>query len=178
MSTKTNKKAITPTMEDYLEAIDSLEKEKKVVRVKDIAKKMGVSMSTVTSMLKNLSKAGLVEYERYGYIELTENGKEIGREIGRRHRALKKFLEQVLGIDKEIAEIEACKMEHGISTSTLDRFTDFMDFIESCPRTGKEWLSYFHQYRSEGKRTMTCKKFSGHLEEVYQKIKQEMNGEN
>jgi len=51
-----SKKGLTPTMEDYLEAMYNLSKEKKAVRVKDIAKKLGVKMPTVTSMLKSLKR--------------------------------------------------------------------------------------------------------------------------
>ncbi len=174
-------KSITPTMEDYLEAIVNLEKEKKVVRVKDIASKMGVRMPTVTSMLKNLSQSNLVEYERYEYIELTEKGRKIGEEIDRRHQSLKKFLEHILGIDPEIAEQEACKMEHTVSTNTLNRFVEFMNFIESCPRAGKGWLEYFQEYRKHGKDRATCIKYMQDFENLFKKymqeIKMEVNGQ-
>ena len=52
-------------MEDYLEAIYNLDKEKRVVRVRDIAKRLGVKMPTVTNMLKTLSKKGMIDYEKY-----------------------------------------------------------------------------------------------------------------
>ena len=67
-------KPLTPAMENYLEAIFNLGKEKRVVRVKDIAKRLGVKMPTVTNMLKTLSGRGLIEYEKYEYLELTKNG--------------------------------------------------------------------------------------------------------
>jgi len=177
MNTKTKNKPITPKMEDYLEAIVALEKEKKAVRVKDIASKMGVSMPTVTSMLKNLSKIDLVEYEKYEYIELTDKGREIGKEIQRRHRALKKFLHEILGIDAIVAESEACKMEHAVSTSTLDRFVDFMNFIKSCPRAGSKWIGYFHEYLKHGKSKATCEKYREYLDDIYNKIRSEIGRE-
>ena len=67
-------KPLTSVMEDYLEAIFDLDKQKKVVRVKDIAKRLNVKMPTVTSMLKTLSKRELVHYEKYEYVEPTEKG--------------------------------------------------------------------------------------------------------
>ena len=56
---------ITPTMEDYLEAIFNLSKEKGAIRVRDIARKLDVKMPTVTNMLKTLSEGGLIDYEKY-----------------------------------------------------------------------------------------------------------------
>ena len=56
--------ALTPTMEDYLEAIYNISQGKRVVRVKNIAKEVGVKMPTVTNMLKSLSQKGFIDYER------------------------------------------------------------------------------------------------------------------
>ena len=63
-SKKSTPRPLTSTMEDYLEAIVNLEKEKRAVRVKDIAKRLQVRMPTVTSMLKTLDRAGLVNYQK------------------------------------------------------------------------------------------------------------------
>lgn len=147
---------ITPTMEDYMEAIFRLGEEKRNVRVKDIAKRLGVKMPTVTSMLKTLSKRGLIDYEKYEYLELTDKGSDIGREIHRRHHVLRNFLTDILMIDFKKADAEACKMEHAISPSTLDSIIDFMEFIQMCPRAGSNFLDYFHEYRMCGKERDKC----------------------
>lgn len=142
-----SKKPLTSVMEDYLEAIFDLNQEKKFVRVKDIAKRMDVKMPTVSSMLKTLSDRGFVNYEKYEYVELTKKGTDVGREMRRRHQVLFKFLTEILEIDFKIADDEACKMEHALSANTLDSLTDFVEFIQTCPRTGESWLKYFKQYR-------------------------------
>ena len=149
-------KPLTPTMENYLEAIFTLGKEKRVVRVKDIAKRLDVKMPTVTNMLKTLSEGGFIDYERYEYLELTQKGADIGEEIDRRHRVLRSFLTDILGINLEKADEEACKMEHAIGASTMDRFVVFMEFIQSCPRTGKNWLERFEEFRAQGKSREKC----------------------
>ena len=158
-------KPLTPAMEDYLEAIFNLGKEKKVVRVKDIAKRLGVKMPTVTNMLKTLSNRELIDYEKYEYLELTEKGFNVGKEIHRRHQVLRGFLTDILNIDFETADKEACKMEHAISASTLDRFIEFMEFIQFCPRVGLDWLQYFDEYRLHGHKPDKClarmKEFAG-----------------
>jgi len=149
-------KLLTPAMEDYLEAIFNLSREKRVVRVKDIAKRLGVKMPTVTSMLKTLSERGLVDYEKYEYLELTQKGSAVGEEIDRRHHVLRSFLTDILKIDLEKADEEACKMEHAISSSTLERFIEFMEFIQFCPRVGLDWLEYFDEYRLHGQERDKC----------------------
>ena len=141
---------LTPTMEDYLEAIYNISKERRVVRVKNIAKRIGVKMPTVTNMLKSLSKKGFIDYEKHEYLELTPKGRKVGKEIDRRHRILRNFLNRILKIDMVVADQEACKMEHGMSTKTLDRLTQFIDFIQTCPRTGSNWLESFDEYRLKG----------------------------
>ena len=138
------------------EAIFELDEEKRVVRVKDIAKRMDVKMPTVTSMLKTLSDRGLVHYEKYEYVELTRDGADVGREMRRRHEILREFLTEILKIDFETADAEACKMEHTLSPETLDSLTDFVEFIRTCPRAGKSWLQYFEEFRRHGRRADKC----------------------
>jgi DtxR family transcriptional regulator, Mn-dependent transcriptional regulator len=154
---KKRTKALTDTMEDYLEAIFDLAEQKKAVRVKDIAGKMDVRMPTVTSMLKTLSERGLVNYERYEYVELTKRGIVIGREMRRKHDALRQFLTDILKVDDETADVEACKMEHALGSETLDRIRDFMSFIHTCPRTGESWLERFDEYRRNGMNMEACR---------------------
>ena len=150
-------KPLTSVMEDYLEAIVELDQAKKVVRVKDIAKRMDVKMPTVSSMLKTLNDRGMVHYEKYEYVELTKNGADIGREMQRRHEILHRFLTDILKIDTAIADAEACKMEHTLSSATLDSLTAFMEFIQTCPRAGESWLKYFEDFRANGHMPDRCR---------------------
>lgn len=152
----TSENLITPTMEDYLEAIYNLAKEKRVVRVRDIAKRLGVKMPSVTNMLKTLSKKGMIDYEKYEYLELTDKGSDVGQEIDHRHQIFMKFLTDILKIDYNQADEDSCKMEHAVSPTTLDAFVDFMEFIEHCPRGGASWLEYFNEYREHGQPKDKC----------------------
>lgn len=149
-------KPLTATMEDYLEAIYDLDQKKKFIRVKDIAKRLDVKMPTVSSMLKTLNERGLVNYEKYEYVELTNDGVKVGKEMRRRHEVLRRFLTEILKIDFDVADEEACMMEHALSGSTLDSLTDFMEFIQSCPRAGETWLEFFEEYRVHGRRPGKC----------------------
>ena len=168
---------LTPTMEDYLEAIYSISNEKRVVRVKNIAKKVGVKMPTVTNMLKSLNQKGFIDYEKHEYLELTQKGRKVGKEIDRRHQIIRNFLTDILKIDSVVADEEACKMEHGMSAETLDRLTQFIDFIQVCPRTGPNWLESFDEYRLEGinpdKRLDRLKGFVKELNRQIKRLKAE-----
>ncbi len=150
-------KPLTSVMEDYLEAIFDLDREKKVVRVKDIAKRLDVKMPTVSSMLKTLNSRGLVNYEKYEYVELTKDGADVGKEMRRRHGVLFKFLTEILKVKDKVADEEACKMEHTLSEDTLSSLTDFMEFIQTCPRAGESWLEHFEEYRQHGRKPEKCR---------------------
>ncbi|WP_027358930.1 metal-dependent transcriptional regulator [Desulforegula conservatrix] len=126
-------KTLTSVMEDYLETIFNLEIDKKVVRVKDIAGRLKVKMPSVTSMLKTLSERGLVNYEKYEYVFLTDEGSAIGKEINRKHKILFKFLTDILHVDPAKAGDEACKMEHVLSHDTMDRLMSLMTTMLECP---------------------------------------------
>lgn len=165
----------TPAMENYLEGIYNLSKNKRVVRVKDIAKSVGVKMPTVTNMLKSLQERGFVKYERYEYLELTKEGEDVGKEIDRRHHVLRDFLIDILGVDFDKADEEACKMEHTIGPSTMERLVAFVDFIHSCPRTGDNWLERFKEFRIHGRKPLECvahmKAFADEFEDRLKKEK-------
>jgi DtxR family Mn-dependent transcriptional regulator len=154
---KKPEKPLTSVMEDYLEAMFDLDKEKRAVRVKDIAERMGVKMPSVTSMLKSLAERGLVDYEKYEYVELTRAGKKVGKEIRRRHEILLRFLTEILKVDFSEADEDACRMEHALSAATLDSLTDFIEFIQTCPRAGESWLSFFEEYRRLGRSPDRCR---------------------
>lgn len=165
-------------MEDYLEAVFNLKKEKKFVRVKDIAQKMGVKLPTVTSMLNTLSERGLINHEKYEYVELTAKGKRIAKDVFRRHVILRDFLTDILNVDEKTAEEDACRMEHAVSPVTLDRFVGFMEFIESCPRGGSDWLQRFDEYQQHGRADDEClermrnfaRQYNARIEELESKI--------
>ncbi len=131
---------ISISMENYLETIFHLVREHAVARVKDIADRLHVSRSSVTGMLQSLRDHHYVNYEPYGFVTLTTEGTAIAKRVVRRHEALRVFMVEVLSIDAEVADEAACHMEHGISKQVVDRFVDFAEFVQSCPRAGAKWV--------------------------------------
>ena len=118
---------LSPSMEDYLKTIYALDRERGHVRVKDIAEKMDITMPSVSGALKNLEKHDLVYHQRYDLVGITPKGSKVAEDICSRHRVVKDFLSQILGLDAEIAEKDACSMEHAISPETLKSLTRFLE---------------------------------------------------
>ncbi|MDP2898757.1 MAG: metal-dependent transcriptional regulator [bacterium] len=137
---------LSASLEDYLEAIYYLVTENRVARVRDISTRMGVNMSSVTGALRQLSSYNLVHYEPYEVITLTEAGIARAKEQVRRHTIVKNFLLNVLSLDPAVAEDNADRMEHAVDGETLERFVRFAEFVEKCPRGGREWIELFRQF--------------------------------
>jgi len=134
---------LSESLEDYLEIILQLEKTNRVARQKEIAEKLNIKRASVTGALKTLAEKELVNYEPYSYITLTKKGRKIANEIARRHMAIKDFLCRVLQIDASRAEDTACRMEHAMDNKSVDSLVKFIDFIDSCPRAGEDWIRSF-----------------------------------
>ncbi len=118
---------LSKSLEDYLEAIYLISLDKNVVRVKSVVAKMDVKTASVIGALKKLEAKGYIEHERYGYIELTEEGKVRAANIYDKHSKLLYFLNKILGVREEIAEKDACNMEHYISDDTFEKLIEFIE---------------------------------------------------
>jgi Mn-dependent transcriptional regulator len=149
---KKMEKQQSPSMEDYLERIAMLGRERGIVSITKLSDALGVKKPSVTSAIKKLSGKGLVDHERYGYVALTAEGSKIAQDVFSRHEALRKFLTEILGIDPETAWNDACKMEHFVSPVTAERLTKFVEFALTSPRGKPEWLKGFDYYFEHGVR--------------------------
>ena len=147
---------LTSSLEDYLEAIWLLSRESKVVRVRDVARHLGVTPASVVSAVKVLARRRLVEHEPYGYISLTDRGVKQATQIYERHTILARFFRDILGLDSNSAEETACILEHHISEKALTRLVKFLEFVEECPDATPYWLKGLHHYMKTGKRSVIC----------------------
>ncbi len=134
---------LTESLEDYLETILLLTREHTVARSRDIAARLGVQRSSVTGALHALADRKLINYEPYGYVTLTAEGTIEAERVRRRHVVLRDFLVKVLSIEEEEADTTACRMEHAVSKTVVDRLVAFAEFVESCPDAGAEWVRGF-----------------------------------
>ena len=125
---ETRKKAFTMTqsLEDYLEAVFVILEEGRPAQVRDVAKMLSVKMPSVVKAIRELKAHDLVVQEPYSPILLTEKGKRLAKMVRSRHTLLRSFLVE-LGVGKEVADRDACLMEHILSAGTLDRIRAFTE---------------------------------------------------
>lgn len=143
-------------MEDYLEAIANLYRDEKVVKVRQLSRTLNVKMPSVTAAMQKLSEEGLVVHKKYGDIKLTPEGDRAAQDVIRRHRALSRFFAEGLNINKEIAEEDACKIEHVISPLSLERIVKFIEFIEACPLEEPNFPKRYRYYLEHGELPPEC----------------------
>ena len=105
--------------EMYLETILTLSREQTQVRSIDISESMGYSKPSVSRAVGLLKTGGYIEVDKDGFITLTDSGREIAEKIFERHTILPRMLVG-LGVDRETAAADACKMEHAISDISLE----------------------------------------------------------
>jgi DtxR family Mn-dependent transcriptional regulator len=163
----TGAETLTASLEDYLEAIFHIIAEKEAVRPKDIAKRLDVKNSSVTGALRALADRALIRYAPYDVITLTSDGKTAAKDVIRRHEVLRDFFYKVLSVEESDADKAACQMEHSIPKVILERFIQFAEFVEVCPRGGAKWIAGFGYYCGHGDTKGNCEKcISLTLEEV------------
>ena len=149
---------LSASLEDYLEAIHHIVGEKQAARAKDISRRLKVNNSSVTGALQSLSQRGLINYVPYDVITLTSKGKKAAKDVIHRHEVLHDFFVKVLAVDEEEAEKAACKMEHAVPPGVLDRLIRFMEFMDTCPLRGANWVNGFGYYCEHGNVQEMCER--------------------
>ncbi|MBN1499467.1 MAG: metal-dependent transcriptional regulator [Spirochaetes bacterium] len=132
---------LTANMEDYIETIALLSENSRVVRVKEIAASLNIKMPSVSAALSKLKEKGLIDYEKYGYVELTSVGREIAEKVYSRHKTIADFLTVILNFSADEANDEACKLEHYLSSKSCRQIAKFMKFYKSEQSTDSKWIS-------------------------------------
>ncbi len=108
------------SQEMYLEVIYKLEQKNGTVRSVDIANELSYSKPSVSRAIGVLKKSGYITHTHYGDVTLTDEGRKKAKRIYFAHKLLTAYLVKVLKVDPDIAEEDACKIEHVISDETLD----------------------------------------------------------
>src|SRR3954451_23924411 len=121
--------APSQSAEDYLERIHELIEEKGYARVVDIASSLKVKQASVTSMVQKLGEAGYLKYEKYRGLILTEQGREVAREIQNRHETLSRFF-SLFGLEAETQKHDIEGIEHHLSPDTVHIVSDLAHFFE------------------------------------------------
>ena len=115
----------TDRMEDYLEVIYELIKKRGYATQTDISESLNVSLPSVTKMLQRLDESKYLVYEKYRGINLTEEGIEVAENIHEKHGLLSEFF-KMIGVDKDVANIDAEGIEHHLHPQTLKKLREFI----------------------------------------------------
>ena len=117
---------ISSSLEEYLKTIYILNNTEKQIRVTDISKRLNCTKPSVNRALNCLKDEGLIFYEAYKNIEITEKGIDLAKSIVKKQDILKLFLTQVLGVDENVAGEEATNMKHAISEDTTLKLENYI----------------------------------------------------
>ena len=142
------------TVEEYVDAIFSIQETNNIVHTNDVASLLNVNPASVTEMFGKLTNGGYINYEKYNGVYLTDKGKKIAVMLKNRHETLRHFLE-LLGVDEEIADSDACNIEHNVHPKTVKKIRNFVKFTkmeESC----NIWLDHFRYFDKTGE-FINCK---------------------
>lgn len=135
-----SKNLLTPSMEDYIEMIYRCCKENKFIRLNKLAQNLNVRDSSASKMMKKLGELGMIKYEPYGVITLTDEGSVIGRYLLDRHNIISEFL-RIIGVEDEIL-IETELIEHIISSDTVEKIDRLNQFFSIKGKILEEFKSF------------------------------------
>jgi DtxR family Mn-dependent transcriptional regulator len=133
---------LSASLEDYLEAILALARESTVARSKDIAAALGVAKSSVTGALRLLAGRGMVNYRPYGVVTLTAEGEAAAAAVARKHEVIHSFFEDVLGIERALAQQTACEVEHSLGPEVMGKLVQFLEFIRGEENVGEKFRQH------------------------------------
>lgn len=132
-----NNIAIGKSAEDYLESMIILKEKNGYIRSVDIAGFLGVTKPSVSNAMKRLREEGYIEMNRSGFITVTEKGMEIADKIYTRHKKLTDFF-IALGVNEEVAEDDACKIEHDLSDETFEAICNHIEKFSKANKSKKK----------------------------------------
>jgi DtxR family Mn-dependent transcriptional regulator len=131
--TVSHETSVTANTEEYLEQIYRLNKEQEEVTTTELARRLKVSPASVTGMLKRLAERGLIDYQPYHGIALTESGRAVAIKTIRRHGLLERLLTDVLDLPWHLADAEAGRLEHHITPEVEERIARLLKYPTTCP---------------------------------------------
>ncbi len=135
-----NKLQLSESLQDYLEAIFVVLKDKPVCRITDIQKILHFSKPSIVNAVSILKEKKLIDKQKYGYITLTDIGKKEASNIYYKHIAIKELLINLFDFDKESANALACEIEHHFCKKTVQIMKTMTENIKKHPNLKKRLL--------------------------------------
>lgn len=132
--------ALTHSAAHYLMTIHDLLATQGYARVTDIAKRLNITRGSCSISLKPLKKRGLVVEDANKFLSLSAEGRRLAEIVERNDELLETFFRNVLGVQPEQAEIDACKIEHLLSIETSVRLCNFIECVQSEEKAARDFL--------------------------------------
>jgi DtxR family Mn-dependent transcriptional regulator len=120
--------SLSRTQQDYIKAIWNLDQLGEKAKMKSVADMLVVKPPTVVAMFKQLSKFGLISYNKHDGAKLTESGLREAEQLIRKHRLIETFLRTVLKIEEPLLHDEAEKLEHVMSDQLIMKIDEFLNY--------------------------------------------------
>ena len=117
---------ISKSLEEYLKTMYVLKKQNQNIRVTDVANRMNCSKASVNKAIYNLKDNGLVNYQSYGTIELTDEGEDLAKKIIETYDIVYLFLKDVLELDENIAKSDAENIKSAITDETIKKLEKYV----------------------------------------------------
>ena len=117
---------VSASREDYLRALYIMEEEKHEIKSIDLANYLNVSKPSVSEMVIELNKEGLISHKRYSKIDFTQKGRKMAQKLTSKHRIIELFLKNVLKIGSDRVHDEAHRLEHAFSDQSIEKLREFL----------------------------------------------------
>lgn len=149
-------KDLTQSLEKYLLAVSNIVKKNSAGRVKDVAKELGIGMASTSEAIKTLAKKGYINYVPYGIITMTEKGNNAIAIKEKRHEIICNFLSKCLMMEQSSVEQSAENIEFSMTEDVLDRFVEYLTFMQNCSCKEPKWVKSFQYFIKNGKMQDKC----------------------
>ncbi len=149
-------KDLTQSLEKYLLAVNKIVQKNSAGRVKDIAKELNIGMASTSEAIKTLAKKGYINYVPYGIITMTQKGEDAVELKTKRHEIICKFLSKCLMMEQSSVEQSAENIEFSMTEDVLERFVEYLTFMQNCSCKEPKWVKSFHYFVKEGKMQDKC----------------------
>ena len=136
---------LTSALEDYMEMTYRICKDKGYARIGQLSDVLHVRPSSVSRMIMRLAELGFVKYDRYGIIQLTDSGRDLGEYLIYRHEIVDRFL-TLIGCTDPLEETEL--IEHSLYPATVKKLKTLLDFFKSNPDIKREFDAFRKSYRN------------------------------
>ena len=141
-----SKNTLTHSGAHYLMAIQETFQEQGYARLSDVAKRLKISKGSLSTSLKPLIKKNLIVEDDNKHLFLSDKGKLFADNISQTYSILKNFLENVLQVDHETAEIDACKIEHLLSSDSANAMLQMIKALDGNKKLLEDLQNEMHKF--------------------------------